>query len=173
MQHSEGRACNVQRTVVAPARFLSVACGRRHTLLLTMDGRLFSCGASDAGQLGHCAVAVDEKGNTGAGIVSDSLSLRRVVQCDEVEAGPGLPCAVRSVGAGGDQSVAVTVDGAVYTWGARRCASPQHAPRQLRIPHEPDDDNCSAGGHGTEGWQSRLTSLDHSLSFTASVADHV
>lgn len=33
----------------------NVACGENHTLLLTRDGEVYSCGSNDYGQLGHMA----------------------------------------------------------------------------------------------------------------------
>lgn len=38
---------------VAADVVVEVACGDNHTLLLTKDGKVYSCGNNDYGQLGH------------------------------------------------------------------------------------------------------------------------
>lgn len=32
---------------------ISVACGNNHTIVITEDGQVYSCGNNDCGQLGH------------------------------------------------------------------------------------------------------------------------
>jgi len=32
---------------------LVVACGKNHTLVVTVEGKLYTCGSNDFGQLGH------------------------------------------------------------------------------------------------------------------------
>lgn len=33
--------------------YILVACGKNHTLAVTEDGKLYTCGSNDFGQLGH------------------------------------------------------------------------------------------------------------------------
>ena len=51
------RLLRLERVLGAAApRVVQVACGSRHTLLLSEAGAVFACGANESGQLGVCAV---------------------------------------------------------------------------------------------------------------------
>ncbi|KAG7387949.1 hypothetical protein PHYPSEUDO_013347 [Phytophthora pseudosyringae] len=91
----------------------SVACGEYHSLALSSDGRVFSWGCSKYGKLGRAAEG-----------------LLDVVQPREVDAdwtgwamdmksriGSGERYAVRCIAAGKDHSLAISSDGAGFTWG--------------------------------------------------------
>lgn len=44
---------------ISEMRVVDIACGEKHSMMLTKDGRLFVCGSDEEGQLGemllHCA----------------------------------------------------------------------------------------------------------------------
>ncbi|XP_034936896.1 protein RCC2 homolog isoform X2 [Chelonus insularis] len=92
-----GRVFNIPNLVEMPKRvkFIDIACGFEHTILLADNGTLYSMG-SGRGQLGH-------------GDLED---------CDEprlIEALAGLN--IMKVSAGGWHSGVITSEGDVYTWG--------------------------------------------------------
>ena len=77
-------------------RAVSVSAGRNHSLALTAGGAVWSWGDGDYGQLGH--------GDT-----------QRQLLPKKIEAFAGQR--VVAVSAGSSQSIAITADGAVFTWG--------------------------------------------------------
>ena len=78
-----------------------VASGEHYSAALTQSGELFSWGRGDSGQLGYALSAEDRAGTA-------SSVPRRVP----------LPEAVVSVSLGWDHACCVTVQGALYSWGA-------------------------------------------------------
>lgn len=93
-----GRAFNVPTLVEMPKRvkFVDVACGFDHTVLLEGNGEIYSMGMGTRGQLGH----------------------NDLEDCDSprlVEALAGLK--VVQISAGGWHSAVVTDQGDLYTWG--------------------------------------------------------
>jgi alpha-tubulin suppressor-like RCC1 family protein len=73
-----------------------VACGRKHTLVLTEDGEVLSCGVGEYGRLG-------------TGSTSDSSIFETVEALAEED--------IVQIEAGASHSMALTIDGSVYTWG--------------------------------------------------------
>ncbi|XP_015127067.1 probable E3 ubiquitin-protein ligase HERC3 [Diachasma alloeum] len=93
-----GRLFNVPNLVDMPKRvkFVDVACGFNHSIILADNGDVYSMGMGTRGQLGH-------------GDLED---------CDEptlIEALAGLN--ITQIAAGGWHNAALTSDGDLYTWG--------------------------------------------------------
>jgi alpha-tubulin suppressor-like RCC1 family protein len=80
-----------------PHRVLSVAASVSHTVALTMDGRIFSCGVGDDGQLG----LGDQQGSYIPRLCR-ALSTTTIVQ----------------VATGARHTCAVAEDGSLFTWGS-------------------------------------------------------
>ena len=103
-------------------RIVAVACGYSHTVAVTEMGKVFSWGCSAYGQLGH----------------GDTLTVRlpRVV-----EALVGHP--IKSVACGASHTVAVDMEGMVWTWGLGEEGPPTRTrtlngrPTRLRIAFFP------------------------------------
>jgi hypothetical protein len=74
-----------------------VACGGRHTIVLTENGRVYSFGDGDSGQLGHC----NFENQLTPTLINVPLERKCIVQ---------LAC-------GWAHSMALTSDGHLYTWG--------------------------------------------------------
>lgn len=88
---------------IPPARVIvQVACGGRHTLLLSGDGRVWACGDNASGQLGV------ETGTEG--------TIRAVREPMEVRHLTLVP--LRQLAAGGAHSVALAMSGSAFVWGA-------------------------------------------------------
>jgi alpha-tubulin suppressor-like RCC1 family protein len=51
--HVNNRGLTVLATLIAFLYVLSVACGSYHTVIVTCDGEVYTCGSNDHGQLGH------------------------------------------------------------------------------------------------------------------------
>jgi alpha-tubulin suppressor-like RCC1 family protein len=79
-----------------------VACGRFHTMVATVDGRLWTFGRGGEGRLGHCHDTLDKL------IPTLVLALR--------DGGAKIVM----VAAGAAHSIGLTADGDVYTWGHGR-----------------------------------------------------
>jgi RCC1 and BTB domain-containing protein len=74
-----------------------VACGGRHTIVVTEDGMVYSFGDGKEGQLGHC----DVENNLFPTMIKAPLEGKCVVQ----------------VACGQEHSMALTPEGRIYTWG--------------------------------------------------------
>ncbi|KAK6050266.1 regulator of condensation [Cooperia oncophora] len=89
----------------------SVACGEKHTLLLADDGKMWSVGGNEAGQLG--------RGGRGPG----SFTIYPVSFSGGVE--------MIQIAAGRAHSLAVAEDGRLFAWGSNehgQLAMPRHIP---------------------------------------------
>jgi len=98
---------------------IQVACGYNHTLALTDDGRLFSWGSNCNGQLGIRTLPISKPS-----IVSNTNLASSSSALVPVEASPIVyyisslrGVAVACIAAGYRHSVALTVSGALFTWG--------------------------------------------------------
>ena len=101
-----GQPMNVRRSRNIPTecRVAAVECGYHHSLVLSTDGALFSCGWGAHGQLGH-------------GVQQDEPSLLRVTFYDA--AGRPDPSVKVARVAGGDRhTLALTTDGRVFGFGS-------------------------------------------------------
>ncbi|KAL3879973.1 hypothetical protein ACJMK2_032247, partial [Sinanodonta woodiana] len=75
---------------------VAVHSGGRHTLALTVDGKVFSWGEGDDGKLGHCSKMTLDKPR-----LIETLKSKRV----------------RDIACGSSHSAAITSNGDLYTWG--------------------------------------------------------
>jgi len=100
--------------VFGDARVVLVACGNRHTLAVTGGGRVYSCGDSFYGQLGH--------GNTTS---SQVFTL--------VDAAHFGGASIVMAACGKMHSVAATAEGDVFTWGAGWFGCLGHNDQQHRL----------------------------------------
>jgi alpha-tubulin suppressor-like RCC1 family protein len=78
------------------AKVASVVCGKKHTLVLTVDGEVLSCGVGEYGRLG-------------TGSTSDCSSFASVEALAEED--------IVQIEAGASHSLALTAEGVVYSWG--------------------------------------------------------
>lgn len=101
--HSDFEDKHAPQIVLNLPQIQAVACGNRHTLALSLDGRVFSFGSNRFGQLG----------------LSHLSSIPSCVNSpEEVKLLSGINCPITSISAGDDFSVAVDEEGKVYTWGS-------------------------------------------------------
>lgn len=94
------------------AKIISVGCGQRHTVFLTNDGEVLSCGDGEYGRIGT--------GNTSDAVVPeplDSLSSEDIVQ----------------IAVGYDHNLALTAKGTVYSWGRNHQGQLGHADSYVDI----------------------------------------
>ena len=80
---------------------VSVACGENFTILLTEEGKIYSCGANNHGQLGHGHVEP----------INAPL---------QISAGKSRGVAFRKIAAGADHCLAISLSGTVYAWGSNK-----------------------------------------------------
>ena len=96
----------------AGQRVVAVSAGDSHSLAITADGAVWSWGRGDEGQLGH-------------GVQQDTELPGKI------EALAGQRVVV--VSAGGSHSLAITADGAVWSWGSGDDGRLGHGDTQLQL----------------------------------------
>lgn len=96
-EHVEPMDRPLEVAALRPHRVVSVAASVSHTVALTSDGRVFSCGAGDDGQLG-----VGDQQNAYVPRLCGALEATKIMQ----------------VATGARHTCAVADDGALFTWGS-------------------------------------------------------
>ncbi|KAH7485688.1 putative E3 ubiquitin-protein ligase HERC3 [Phytophthora ramorum] len=145
-------------TVVADLRgtyMSSVACGEYHSLALSSDGRVFSWGCNKYGELGRPAeglLDMAQPRQLGADWTGWAMDLKSRI-------GAGEKSVVRRIAAGKDHSLAISSDGAGFTWGrgdsgqlGHGCYMDVSEPKQVMAISAAISDTCGladiAGGNG-------------------------
>ena len=117
-------------------RSARVFAGSVHTCLLSLTGRVYTCGKRE--YTGHCAAGQSGSGGGGGGGGGpDELRLRAL----PASAFGGARVVELSVGPGGYHTIALTSEGEVYTWGHNRVG-------QLGCGGDGDAAQRGAGGDG-------------------------
>lgn len=88
-----------------PVKIISISCGTVHNLALTFDGKVFSWGSAQGGQLG-----LDEKFLTSIPSFSSTVSVSKPTEIQP------LPSIIK-ISAGEAHSIALNQNKRVYTWG--------------------------------------------------------
>jgi alpha-tubulin suppressor-like RCC1 family protein len=108
--HGDEQSCTSPRVISGLCRGVALAAGAQHSLVVTHDGMLYSFGCGDHGRLGHG----DRRGRSRPCSVCFSGSLTSV-GTESSHALVGFR--VATVAAGETHSLAVTGEGAVFSWG--------------------------------------------------------
>ncbi|XP_064600028.1 probable E3 ubiquitin-protein ligase HERC4 isoform X2 [Liolophura sinensis] len=87
-------SCPREVTLLSKCNIKDVSCGNKHTVIVSKDGVVYTCGNNDAGQLGH------------------DKSRKKPEQVLSLEA-----CHINQVSAGGNHNLVVNSSGEVYSWG--------------------------------------------------------
>lgn len=94
------------------AKAASISCGRHHTLILTDDGEIFTCGVGEYGRLG-------------TGSSSDALIPLPIDSLGDVD--------IVQIAAGYDHSLALTSTGTILSWGRNQSGQLGHIDSNLDI----------------------------------------
>lgn len=105
--------------------------GMHHSILLTSQGHVFTCGRGDSGQLGINELNVDRKGNT---------TWTRVEKFDE--------CPVKEIAAGSNHCLALSHQGDLYSWGFGE---------MYQLGHDQDEDEAEP--RKIEGIKGKILSI--------------
>jgi len=97
-EHQQPSPVRMGREVFAGSPVIMVACGRAHTVVVTAAGRVWTCGANGAGQLGHS--------DTADRLVFTLVRAERFEETRIVMAACGC-----------NHTAVVTAEGRVWTWG--------------------------------------------------------
>lgn len=92
---------------------VDAAAGEHHSIILTDDGRVWSCGRADSGQLGIDLADAQQRATAIAQPVST------------------LPGPVRLISAGGNHNMVVSQEGRLYTWGYGEMHQLGHGPDEI------------------------------------------
>lgn len=101
--------------------FLSVACGKDHMVMVTLDGRLMTMGSNDHGKLGLAPIEKEEfktgwiKRHSGERLNTQIASTKG--QIGVVDGGDLKDVKVKQAACGFQHTVALSEDGNVYSWG--------------------------------------------------------
>lgn len=99
---------------------VQVATGSHHSMALTADGRVFSWGKNDAGQLGQGgALVADFNTMEGYPLIVEPSEADRATFSNKVV----------QIAAGNNHSLALTHEGQVFQWGQRIFQLPNHVPQ--------------------------------------------
>ncbi|XP_028404345.1 probable E3 ubiquitin-protein ligase HERC4 [Dendronephthya gigantea] len=90
------------------SKVVDVACGSQHTVFLTDDGMVYTCGSNDSGQLGHGKVC------------------RKPERIDSIET-----MTIKQVACGQDFTLALSDKGKVLSWGNNRKGQLGHTHRDI------------------------------------------
>ena len=110
--HDEGLLLMVES--IRTERIVSAAAGRAHSVALAADGKIFTWGDARRGQLGHAQLAPLMQGPNPQPI---AVPVPQAIDCLDPSR-LKAPQRVTAIAAGGDQTMAVTVGGALLACGA-------------------------------------------------------
>lgn len=126
---------------MADEEVVQIAAGHCHSLLLTVEGKVYSFGRNHMGQLGHYDSYID---------IYSMEDFPRLIE-SEVMQGKF----VTQIAAGNGRSAAITADGCLYLWGSRLSHEPVEIDRALFEGHNVVKVAC--GGDNSRAATAALT----------------
>ncbi len=124
------------------AKAKAVSCGKYHTLILTEDGEVLSCGVGEYGRLGT--------GSTSDALIP--LPLQSLAEEDIVQ-----------IAAGCDHSLALSAKGTIFSWGRNMSGQLGHTDSMLDIYSMEDFPRAIETADGSSGGGSEFKHNMHSF----------
>jgi len=135
-----------------------IASGLEHSIIMTSDEELYSCGSGDKGKLGHSDADIFGEGcdHKTQNVCHVTVPYPRLVQSLHPDKRPGVEGNMCAIACGHEYSVAATTNGHLYTWGANEMGQLCHQDRNnKKIPKKVSAlrekkipvDNATCGGN--------------------------
>ena len=98
---------------------MQIALGNEHTVIMTSNEELYSCGTGEKGKLGHSDAEIFGEGcdHKTQNVFNVCIPYPRLIQSLHPDKRPGVEGNLCSITCGSDYSTAATTNGHLYTWG--------------------------------------------------------